>query len=1033
MILSDLSIKRPVLAAVMVLILVVLGLFSYNRLSIEMNPNVELPFIIVTTQYPGASPEAVEREVSKPVESSVNAISGVKHVYSYSREGISTVVIEFRLEEKVNEAAQEVRARVSAARNELPKGIEEPIIQKFDVNSLPVVSLALSSTAMSARDLTVLAEKKIKKRFENISGIGKVDLVGDIKREVNITLDPVKMESFGLGVDTIILGLQQENMNIPIGRFTQKGSEHLLRVSGKPVQVDQFGGMIIAQNGSRPIHISDVAEVADGVEERRSLALVNGKPAVAIDIYKQSGKNTVKLADDVKKTVTDLKPELPPGVEIAVVRDSSITIRESVFDVQETLITGGILTILIVFFFINSWRSTVITGVTLPISVIASFIVMYFLNMSLNMMTLMALSLSIGLLIDDAIVVRENIVRHMEMGKDHMSAAREGTSEIGLAVIATTLSIMAVFIPVAFMKGHVGRFFFQFGITVAFAVLVSLFVSFTLDPMLSSRWHDPAIDRKKDRRGLAKILARFSDWFGTLADRYGRMIAWSLRHRLVVVMIAITAFLGGILIFQTLDSTFIPAIDRNEFQINFKTAPDASLEETENRLDLMLASISDIPEIKNTYATIGGGENGTVRRGNIYVQLTDKRARKKTQFDLEEECRKKLRNIPGVISSVEKIEEHGAGMKPLQVNLRGSDIPTLKEYGFELKKALAGIPGIVDIEMSMDQEIPEYKLVIDHERASDAGLKTADISRYLGVLIGGQEVSTYEDEDGDLVDIRLRLPEAMRRDPSQIRNLKIAVPGQEGTSLIPMANLVSYDVQAGPDEINREDLERQVTISANLNDLALGKAIEKTQKIISGMKMEPGYKAVFSGEAQDMDESFVALMEALILAVIFVFLILAAQFESFLDPLAIMLSLPLSIVGMAGMLLITGDAISLISLIGLILLMGLVTKNAILLVDYTKTLRKTGMARTEALIASGRTRLRPIIMTTMAMIFGMLPLAFALGSGSEMRAPMARGVIGGLITSTLLTLFIVPVAYSLLDDLKNRVQRKTAKAKEQKI
>jgi hydrophobic/amphiphilic exporter-1 (mainly G- bacteria), HAE1 family len=1027
MVLSDLSIKRPVLAAVMALVLVVLGIFSYSRLSIEMNPNVEIPFIIVVTQYPGASPEAVEREVSKPLESAVNAISGVKHVYSYSREGISTVVVEFRLEEKVNEAAQEVRARISAARNEMPKGIEEPVVQKFDINSMPVVSLALSSRDMTARDLTILAEKKIKKRFENISGIGKVDLVGDVKREVNITLDPVRMESLGLGVDAIILGLQQENINTPIGRFTQTGSEQPLRVSGKPARVDQFTDMIIAQNGSQPIRISDIANVTDGVEEQRSLALVNGKQAVAIDIYKQSGKNTVKLADDVKKIVTVLKPELPAGVELSVVRDSSTAIRESVFDVQETLVTGGILTILIVFFFINSWRSTVITGVTLPISVIASFIVMYFLNMSLNMMTLMALSLSIGLLIDDAIVVRENIVRHLEMGKDHMSAARDGTSEIGLAVIATTFSIMAVFIPVAFMKGHVGRFFFQFGITVAFAVLVSLFVSFTLDPMLSSRWHDPSIDRKKQRRGLAKILARFNDWFTSFADRYGHMIEWSLKHRLVVVIIAIGAFASGILIFKTLDSTFMPSMDRNEFQVNFKTAPDASYEETKNRLNLMLSSISGIPEIKNTYATIGGGEDGTVRRGNIYIQLTDKSSRKKTQFDIEEECRKKLGNIPGVISSVENVEEHGAGMKPLQVNLRGSDIPTLKEYGFELKKAMAAIPGIVDVEMSMDQEIPEYKLIIDHERASDAGLKTADISRYLAVLIGGQAVSTYEDEDGDSVDIRLRLPEDMRRDPSQIKNLKIAVPGSEAVSLIPLANLVSYDVQESPDEINREDLERQVTISANLDNLALGKAIEITGKIISGMKMEPGYKAVFSGEAQDMEETFVSLMEALILAVIFVFLILAAQFESFLDPLAIMLSLPLSIVGMAGMLLITGDAISLVSLIGLILLMGLVTKNAILLVDYAKTLRKTGMGRNEALIASGRTRLRPIIMTTTAMIFGMIPLALSLGSGSEMRAPMARGVIGGLITSTILTLFVVPVAYSLLDDLKNRIRKKTAK------
>lgn len=1030
MILSDLSIKRPVFAAVIVLAMVTLGMFSFRWLSVEMWPNVELPIVSIITKYPGASPSSVEREVSKRIEEAVNGIAGVKHIYSFSREGVSTVTVEFRLEEKLNDAAQEARAKVSSIRSQLPKAVEEPIIQKLDFNAVPIVSLAVQSDILSARDLTVLVEKKLKRRFETIAGVGKVDLVGSAKREVNIIIDPVRLEALGLGVDAVANGLKSENVNTPVGRLNQQQTEHPIRISGKPERVEQFRNMVIAERSGRPIRLAEVAEVKDGVEEQRSLGLINGVPAVAMDILKQSGANVVATVDSVKRMVETLQPELPPGVTLKVVRDGSIATSESLDDVITTLIIGGILTVLIVFCFINSWRSTVITGVTLPISVISSFIVMKFMGMSLNMMTLMALSLAIGLLIDDAIVVRENIVRHLERGENHFDAARNGTAEIGLAVFATSMCIVAVFFPVAFMRGIVGRYFFQFGITVAFAVLVSLVVSFTLDPMLSSRWHDPAIENRGRRRGLAKRLERFNEFFDRIADRYRGVISWALDHRKRVIMIAAAAFVAGIAVFLSLESAFIPNFDKGEFQVAFKTAPDASLEESRDRLQAMLAAVRDIPDVAHTYGSIGAGDNGTVRSGMLYVKLKERGSRKHDQYEVQREFRKRLSGIPGIIVSIEDVSDTGGSYKLLMVNVRGTDIGRLREYASALREHMYRIKGIVDIEISLEHDIPEYRLSVDRDRALNAGVMTDDIVRTLSALVGGEVVSTYEDEDGDAVDVRVRLPERLRQNPDQVRSLRLAVSSRNGpATMLAMDNFLSYDAYDMPTEINRQELTRQVTISANLDGLPIGTAMERVKEAAQGMTMEPGYNIIFSGEAEDMTESFGYLGEALILAVLFVYFILASQFESFLEPFAIMLSLPLSIVGMAGMLFLTGDTINIMSLIGLIMLMGLVTKNAILLVDYAKVLQRQGMARREAVILAGRTRLRPIVMTTMAMIFGMLPLALAIGAGAEMRAPMARAVIGGLLTSTLLTLLIVPVMYTFMDDLGRWIRRRLGRRK----
>ncbi|HSL22868.1 MAG TPA: efflux RND transporter permease subunit [Vicinamibacterales bacterium] len=1025
MFISNLSIKRPVFATVLMLALVTLGWASYRRLAIDFFPNIEIPVISIVTLLPGGSPESIERDVTRRIEEAVNPIAGVKHVGSTSREGVSQVYVEFDLEVDPDQAAQDARTKIAAIRGEMPASIQDPIIEKLDFGGIPIVSLAVRSEALSPRDLTTLVETRVKRRLENVLGVGKIDLVGPVTREINVEINPDRLEALSLSVEEVIAGLRSENIDTPLGRMTGTGTEVPLRVQGKAQNVADFQSMIIATRGGRPIRLDEVATVTDGIEEVRSLAYIDGVPAVALDVLKQTGANSVGVADAIRSEIEALQPELPPGTRIELVRDGSTFIREAVADVQETLVLGGLLTVLIVFIFLNSWRSTVITGLTLPISVISAFIVMNFAGMTLNVMTLMALSLAIGLLIDDAIVVRENIVRHLEHGEDHFEAARSGTSEIGLAVLATTCSILAVFIPVAFMKGIVGRFFFAFGITVSFAVAVSLLVSFTLDPMLSSRWIDPDIARVGRRRFLSRVLDRFNAGFERVADGYRGVIAWALDHRPTVATIAVLAFVAGLFGLSRMESEFFPQYDQGEFTVSFKTAPDASIDETRDRLDAVLKTLRELPEIEQTYASIGAGDAGTVRDGRVYVKLTELRSRARRQAEIQRDVRARLQVIPGIIPSL-GLAHSFDNRKPLLVNVRGENIDQLKSYAQRLKDELYGVPGVVDLEASLEHETPEYRLIVDRERAADLGLTTSAIAGTVSALVGGQAVTTFEDEEGESRDVRVRLPASLRQNPTQVEALRL--PLRRGDALATLGSIARYELSTTPSEINRRDLSREVVVGANLDGLPLGTAVATIRDLEPRLALAPGYGVMVTGENEAMEESFGYMGEALILAIVFVYLILAAQFESFVHPLAIMLSLPLSIIGVAVMLLLTGDTVNMMSLIGLIMLMGLVTKNAILLVDFTNVLRGRGLDRRAAVIQAGRTRLRPIVMTTCAMIFGMLPLAIGFGSGGEMRAPLARAVIGGLITSTLLTLIVIPVVYTLLDDLAGAVRRRRAAA-----
>jgi hydrophobic/amphiphilic exporter-1 (mainly G- bacteria), HAE1 family len=1026
MILSDLSVKQPVFATMMMVALVVLGIFSYFELPIELMPNVDLPVVTIQTLYPGVAPETVETEVTKRIEEAINPIEGVKHIQSTTTEGVSVVVAEFRLGTNINTAAQDVRSKVSAIKRDFPTGVEEPVIERLDFSNMPVVSLSIDSPQLSFKELTSLAEKKIKKRLENIRGVGSLSIIGGQKREIQVFLDPERMKAYGLTVPEVVLALRRENIEVPAGKINSEAVEELVRIEGKIADPKLFQTLIVKTIRGVPVHLGEIARIADGYEEQRTLALINGQRAIALEIRKQSGSNTVEVAEAIKAELPLLNKELPGETKLRVVRDLSLFIRDAVDDVKTTLLLGFLFTVFIVFLFLNSWRSTVITGLTLPVSIISAFIIMRVLGFSLNILTLMGLSLSVGLLIDDAIVVRENIVRHMQFGRNHFEAARFGTSEIGLAVMATTFSIIAVFVPIAFMKGIIGRFFYEFGITVAFAVLVSLFVSFTLDPMLSSRWYDPAVETNVRRRGLARILEVFDEHFWNLRNAYEKAISFSLKHRAWILIVSFVLFGISLAAFDRLGQEFMPSYDRGEFQVSFKTNPGSTLEQTEGISKDIVQRISEKPGVDYTFATIGAGSTSALNEGAIFVKLKPKEQRPLSDKGMRDQLRRELATYGRAIVSLEDVEDMGDA-KPLQLSVRGPDMTEIDRISRQTMDIVRNVPGAVDLDRSLDRDKPEIRVFMDRKVASDLGINLESLAMTMRTLLNGEVATQFEDADGDAYDVRVRLSDDRRRSMEALNAVELLSSKKDSGGhdlLISAGQVVSFQRGASSAQIRHMDMVREVRITANTAGRPLGNVEDDIKAKIKTIPLPPGYSLKFIGQSEDMAESFNNIYKALILAVVFIYLILASQFGSFTHPLAIMLSLPLSLIGVVAMLFLTHDDLNIMSMIGVILLMGLVTKNAILLIDYTKRLRLEGKDRTAALIEAGRTRFRPIVMTTMAMIFGMLPLAFEIGAGSEMRAPMARTVIGGLITSTLLTLIAVPVVYSLLDDLTGKLRRK---------
>jgi len=1021
--LSDLSIKRPVLATMMIMTLVVLGLFSYRRLNIDQFPDVEFPFIVIQTRYTGASPESVERDVTKKIEETVNTVEGVKQIQSTSTEGFSTIFVQFNLGTKVMDAQADVRAKIDAIRQDLPRDIDPPVISRANPSDQPIFVLSVRGQGWELRDLTRLADEVVSRRLENISGVGSVTLVGGLKREIHVLLLPDRMNGLGVSPDMVARAVERENGDVPAGRLEQGSGENLVRVAGKIREPEDFTKLIVLSRGGIPVRLGQVARIEDAQEEERDAAFVNGVRAVALEVRKTSGANTVAVSDGIKRAMDELPQVLPHGVSLVTIQDNSTWIRNSVDDVQKTLLEGACLTVLIVFLFLNSWRSTVITGLTLPVSVIAAFLAIYAFGFTINVMTLMALSLAIGILIDDAIVVRENIVRHVERGEDHYSAARHGTAEIGFAVLATTASVVAVFVPVAFMKGIVGRFFFPFGITVAFAVLVSLFVSFTLDPMLSSLWYDPQAEGGAPRGPIGRALERFNNSFHGLGKRYRGVIAWALDHRMATMGLATLAFVAAMSLFGLglVGGQFMPNSDNEQTGMTIETPVGSSVSYTSAKALEIVRYLDSLPEVEVTYATIGGAQqNEAVNKGQIYIKLTPKSARHRSQQELEADLRTVLPRFQGISARIMQLGAAGGSQAPIQLHLEGPELVRLQEISDRALASVRDVPGLVDLRSSLEGRKPEFSVNVNRDLAADVGLSIGAIGDALRPILAGRKAGSWEDETGLAHDVIVRLAPEYRRSGVDLAGIPLAssqIDRRTGAPvMVPLGQVASLSLSGAPNEIKRLNLERVATIEGNYQERPLTDVVKDVQLRLAKLQLPPGYRFDFGGEQKDFMETVGYMIESLTLAIVFVYLILASQFGSFLQPLAIMLSLPLSLVGVMLALMFTRGTFNIMSMIGVIMLMGLVTKNAILLVDFANKARDKGAERRQALIDAGELRLRPIVMTTLAMIFGMLPTALALGAGAEFRAPMAHAVIGGLITSTLLTLVVVPVVYTYLDD-----------------
>ncbi|HYH06185.1 MAG TPA: efflux RND transporter permease subunit [Thermoanaerobaculia bacterium] len=1005
------AIRQPVFTTMIMLGLVVLGLFAFRRLPIDQYPDVTIPIVAIQTVYPGASPEVVEREVTKRIEQVVNPISGVDKITSTSLESASIITVEFDLGTDIDSATADVRSKIDQIRRDLPEDVESPVVQQFDPSEQAILSLALSSKTTPIGELTTYADTDLRRALEAVDGVGRVQITGGLTREIHVVLNPEAMNALQVSPQQVMGALAQQNLEIPAGRIESRNNEQLVRVFGRIKDPRQFADVIVRDG----VRVSDVATIEDSTEEARSLALINGQRAVGVDIVKVSGGNTVEVADGITATVARLKATLPAGVSLEVVRDNSTDIRNSVASVEHELILGAILTVLIVFLFLGDAKATTITALALPVSVISTFILLGALGFTLNVLTLMALSLAIGILVDDAIVVIENIVRHRELGESFVDAAFKGTKEIFLAVMATTFTVVAVFVPVAFMGGIIGRFFYEFGLTIAWAVLVSLLVSFTLTPMLAAVW------KGKSHAHAKKTSFRrlFDNGFDRFASLYERAIHWVLRHRKTTVIVAFASLVGAFLLLPFIGGGFMPDQDNGEFTVVFETPTDSSFEYTVDKARELDAKLRAMPGVQKTYTTVGAGLTGTVTRGEIFVDLVPRGERSVALKDFMQNARTALTSIYNVEASVLTGGGMGGAQKPLQVVLRGEDIDELQRLSGEVMKSVARAQGAIEVESSLGEPKPEVQLRVDIDKAHDLGLDVAQIASAVQPLVAGSTATRWEDPQGEERDVVVRLPRTDRASMTSLANIPITTPQGATISLGEVASLTR---SASAAEINRENLERVATVSANLAPGAnIGDVSNAITVELAKLRVPAGYTISLGGETEQLAETTGFVLESLFLAIVLIYLILASQFGSFTQPIAIMMSLPLSLVGVMAALLLTGDTLNMMSMIGVILLMGLVTKNAILLVDNANQRREEGVAMFEALAEAGKARLRPIMMTTLAMIFGMLPIALGLGEGGEFRAPMARAVIGGLITSTALTLIVVPVIYSYLEGFSARV------------
>ena len=1015
---SELAIRRPVLTWMFVLAFVVFGFISYRSIGVGYFPEVDMPIVTVMVRYEGQNPDTVETEVTDVIENAVKAISGIKVMRSTSYEGLSMVIIEFELDEDIDVVAQEVRDKVSKIRGDLPRGIDAPIIEKLDLDSGAVLTLLVSGDNKSIAEITTYADDVVREQIEGTPGVGAVRLVGQREREIRIWLHADQLQAYEITPNDVTDAIERANVDLPGGRIETGAMEMTVKMSGKMETVEEFEKIPILHRDTTSIFLSDVATIEDGLEDQRSLTRYDGGLAVSLLVRRQSGRNMVSMARSVKEELVEIQEGAEEqGFQVDVVQDISIFVEQSVDEATGELLRGGILAVLVIFIFLRSVRGSFVAAVTIPTTIIATLAFMLMFGFTLNMLTLLALTISVGMIVDDSIVVLENSYRHMEAGKNRIQAAIAGMQEIGFAVVATSLAIAVVFIPVAFMDGIIGQFFYEFGLTVTFAVIISTCIAVTLSPMLCSRVLRVSKQHGILFRGVERVLKG-------IEGAYRAVLTIALKQRWAVMLLGAAAIGSGVFVMQFLGGEFAPNPDESQFNVQIKTPVGSSLDTTREIVDDVERRMRSLPGVQHTFVTIGANEQEEVNRALITVKMAPKSDRDYSQFDVMDMARESLAEFDHLDLSVEIVPRfEGGGFKnvAIQLNIRGSDLDEMAEVSTSILDEMKERGGYVDLATSYDAGEPRVLPRLDRDKASELGISSRDVSEAVNTMIGGRVVTTYE-EDGETFDVRVRLREQDRDRPEEILNIPIRTMSGE---CVELRSISSIEEEMGMVQIDREDGERQITIFANLEQTKkLAAAQAEIEGIIAGIDLPPGVSTKFTGEVELMEDSFANIAFSMLLAVILIYMVLAAQFESLIHPFTIMLTLPLSLIGALGLLALTGRTLNIFSLIGMIMLMGLVTKNAILLIDYANQLRREkGLNAKQAMLGAGPVRLRPILMTAISTMAGMTPVVFGLGEGAETRAPMGTAIVGGLVTSTVLTLLIIPVVYTLIDDVSRFVKR----------